>query len=630
MGVAGVLLLTALGVVVTLAAPLELAFGTLVAFWLLVPGDLIVPHAPHLLFVNRVVLFSFGFRLLIRYGRAGEPRRASYALTSVHAALGVFLLVGYVNGVLLAPRSTSLAGDLHGWISQLDLAVLFVVVLAVARTLGVWKVVRIVVGVLLVAVVIGIAERFSGHGWSHFFFDNLPASYIAPGASPLSTRGGAYRSQAAAQFALEYGWVLALFLPMTIFAALRWYRTQPESSRLVLLFRRAVDVRRIALLAPVAMFCAVVFSISRSAEVAAVVAAVLLFFVALDKRLVPWAAAVCAVALVAFVADSSFFTSAFSSASSVDPTTVRLDRLPTLFALVVHRPFTGLGFSGISTVFGGLDNAYALMYSQTGVLGIVTWAALVVTAFVATIPALRTPRGSDTRTLGAACLVGIIGVAIAAATYDLISTPQSSWALMVLGAVGVCTAETVKIRHQARLRRRWALRMAVPVAGIGVGMAALALAPTTSSEALSILTVAPWVPATGGVVDLYQGTALTNTLCGAVTNPDTLAPNTSVTCQQAVNLFPTDYPALALVDVQGPSPAAVRAELVRSFTPIYKYLPMAGGATQTIQTGKPAWATTAPQWLGSAGLLAVLLSPAIPVRRRRRGASPPSELSGAV
>src|SRR6202034_4896669 len=101
--------------------------GCLLAFWLLVPGLLIVPYGPHLLLVDRLVLYVFALRLVLRSGRPGEPRGRSFALTPMHGALAALLVTAFIAGVLLAPQSVSLAGDLDAFLYLLDLVIFFVV-----------------------------------------------------------------------------------------------------------------------------------------------------------------------------------------------------------------------------------------------------------------------------------------------------------------------------------------------------------------------------------------------------------------------------------------------------------------------------------------------------------------------
>ena len=216
--------------------------------------------------------------------------------------------------------------------------------------------------------------------------------------------------------------------------------------------------------------------------------------------------------------------------------------------------------------------------------------------------------------LGGACVLGLLALACACASYDLVSTAQSEWALVVLAAFGVAATESAP--RPATLPRRWSLRAVLPVLGLLVGLGIWSAAPVGVSQQLSVLTTAPYVSDEGAGIDQYGGTTLVNTLCAAVTNPVVITKGTGVTCDQATNFFPLNPPALALVTVHGPTPAAVAAETHRAFATIFHFMPMAGGPTGPLLRGKPAWAVTAPLWAGSAGLLAMFLLPRRRVRRR--------------
>ncbi|MGH9028879.1 MAG: hypothetical protein ACRDV4_04615, partial [Acidimicrobiales bacterium] len=264
-----------------------------------------------------------------------------------------------------------------------------------------------------------------------------------------------------------------------------------------------------------------------------------------------------------------------------------------------------------SSAFGGLDDAYALLYATLGVIGVIAWVALIVTALAHLSRTFRAPTASHERRLGAACAVGILCIAAACLNYDLVFTSESAWALVMLAALGCAAADSVP--RPVRAKPRWALRALLPIGGTGLGVAVLALAPVTASEAISVFTVAPWVDAMQGP---RGGTELVNTLCPSVTDPDVVAPGTSVTCLDESSIYQADYPGLAVVTVRAATPGKVRQEVVRAFTPIYYHMPMEGGPTGTIQSGRPAWATTAPLTGGALGLGAMLLFP--PRRRRRR------------
>jgi O-antigen ligase len=603
MGVLGDVILALAAMAVVIAAPLEFAFAVLVGVWLLVPSNLSVPHAPHILLLNSMVLYAFVFRLLVRRG-PDEPAPGAFKPTPMHVALLALVLVAFFDGVIFVPNSDSLAQDIHSWFNDLNVLILFVVVLAVIRTISAWRAATVIVSVFAASVGIGIVEHFTHHGWSNFFFEHLPANYINYGAGPLQTRSGHVRSQGAAQFALEYGWAIAMLLPLMIVVIIHWPGARRGWGRLV---------NALPFLAVVT----VIFSGSRSALVAAVAAvALMVIMVGFNRRMAVWGAAAALVGALTAVADPSLITSLFSSGKT-DPASVRLDRLPPLFALVVHHPFTGLGLTGISSYFGGLDDAYAILYATLGVLGVLAWLALLATALATTARAFRARSGSEARMLGAACFAGICAAAVAGASYDFTNTLQSLWTLTMLAALGVAVADTAPRPERARRSR---VRVLMPLVGALLGLVVYAFAPVSSSESLSVVPIAPWVLVVEDAFYPNQGTELVHTLCPIVTNPDTIAPHTSVSCLQDSTVFPLAFPALAVIDVRAPTAAAVRQEADRAVAPISRSMPMETSTIGTIATGKPSWAKTAPLWGGAVGLAATLLVP--PIRRRRRTPQP--------
>ncbi len=619
----GVLLLSLAATAVVLAAPLELAGGTLLGCWLLVPGTLGVPHGPHLLYIDRLVLVAFTLRLLLRAGRPGEPTWAAFRVTPVHLALGALLLVGWTDGVILAPAQVSLASDLHGWLDLLDLALLFVAVLALARTLGAPRVVHLVVLAATASLVVAGAERLFLHGgWSHFLFEHLPRQYGAPGSFPLALRGSSVRVQAAAQFSLEYGWILALLLPLGIVVGLGRTGSGPGGGPRGQLARRGRPDRplrpeRLRVLLPLALVGVLLLTASRSAEIGMAVGAVLLAAATADRRIVRAVAVAAGAGLALILMVPGLVGSPFATAAKTNSVTVRLDRLPDVFALVAHRPFTGLGFAGVHLTLSGLDNSYALIYGTLGVLGLLAWLGLILTVVAAAAPALRAPRGSGTRNLGAALGVGAALVLGAAASYDATVTSQTTWALMVLGALGVAVAETAP-RPAPRPRRARSARLLLPVLGVAVGALSLARAPVSYSQDYQVDTIAPWVVSySGGYIDDYTGKVLVTSLCQMVTAPSRIRPGTAVRCIRADDIVSTSWDGQADVEVRGPTGPAVAAE---ARTALGVPLPLLISPTGPPQSGKPAWATTAPVWAGSVGLALALL---VPSRRRRRPAEPP-------
>lgn len=599
MGVAGDILVTVLATVLVIGLPLAGAFGALTAVWLLVPPNLIVPHAPHILLVHTVVLYAFCFRLMARRG-PGEPSIAAYTPTVVHIALLALVLVLFFEGVIFTPPGNSLTGNLHFWFNDFNLLVLFVVVLAVVRTISLRRAVGIIVVVLCVVIGIGYWEYLSHRGWSAFFFEHIPTNYLAPGSAPLQTRSGHVRSQAAAQFALEYGWVVAMLFPLLVAAVFHWSR----------------GVRRWARLAnilPLLAVVVIIFSGSRSALVAAVALLLLLVAMAANRGMLVWGALAILTGALTAIAEPSLIISLFSAGKS-DPSSVRLQRLGPLFELAVHHPFTGLGLSGISQLFvvHGIDNAYAVIYATLGVVGILAWLSVILMIGVTAAYALAARRGTFERLIGAACLAGAIAAGVAAATYDFTETAQSTWTLMVLGALGVAATEStgrsVVLHWSAR-------RLLLPAIGSFVGSTLLVLTPLSSSVSFAVMTDAQWVLTSNNAYYDVQGTEMLNTLCPVVTNPNTLVAGTRVRCLQYSQIFQPNFPGYAVVQVRGPTPGAVRREAEVVFAAISRRMPLEISPMGTIATGKPAWARTAPLWGGVAGAFAMLLLPDVSRRR---------------
>lgn len=607
----GIPLLALAGAAVAFWASLEVGFCVVLAFWLLVPGNLAVVGLPHIVLVDRFVLYTFALRLLLRHNREGEPPGSAYRLSAIHAVLAIFLLVGFVDGVVVAQRGLSLASNLDTWIYTLDVIVVFVVGLAVIREVGVRRVAGPIVVLVSVAAFIGIIERFTGSGWSNFFFEHLPTSYVLPGAGALQTRAGHVRSQGAAQFALEFGWVLAILLPLVMVTAFRWARGRAR-------------LAKAAYLLPVPVAVAVALASARSAEVAVAVGIVLVTVLAgFPRRLIMAMVALGAVVVLVAMADPSLIGASFTSAAHTDSISVRAQRLPDVFALVVQRPFTGIGYSGLTSTVPGLDDAYALQYVSLGVIGVAAFVALLITAGVTGLRSLAAPRNTWVRELGAATVVGIAFVAVASGTYDVTSTPQTRWTFALLAALAVALKEAVPVRAPGqatvRPRRRWALRLVLPLVGVGAGFVMLATAPVSSSENFAVFTDSPTeLAAATQPPGSYAPELLTNTLCDYLTNPDRVLPGSTLRCEQLSVAEPAAWPNEATVRIGASTPGAVRAEYRHSLAGLAPTVVSVVTAQGTVNTGKPAWASTAPLWLGLVGLGLALFVPPIRLRRRRR------------
>jgi hypothetical protein len=607
MGVTGDLLLTLVGLLLALFAPLEVGLLVVFAFWLLVPGFLAVPIS-HFLLVDRVVLDAFALRLLLRSGHAGEPKPSAYALSSTHAGIAVVLVGFFFTGVAFAPQASSLSSNLHAWLLIVDLAVLYVVVLACARTIGVLRVASLVGIVACAVVAIGVIERITGFGWANFFFRNLPLRFLAAGGEPLQQRAGT-RVNVSAQFALEYGWVMVMLLPLLLVVAARWARARRDRFRRLPLLAAAL---------PVVAGVTIIFAKSRSAEVAMGVAIVLVVLLSGANRILTRAAVLAAIgALVLLAVHPAFFTEAFRAGAS-DPLSVRLNRIPILFGSTTGRPFTGIGLS--SQLFGA-DNGYVVLFVTVGMVGVLAWAVASTTAVVSSTRGLRAPRHSDERLLAAACVVGLVGAAVACALYDLTNTVESRWTWVVLAALGTAVAETVPRRA---VRRRWSLRLVLPAIGLAVGGVILAATPASATQSEYLMTTVPFVSTEfGGPTSPYLDRVNDNTACSIITLTRNVVAGTSVNCYPAVEFAPAAYPAEISVTVRGRTPALVRQEIDVVQATASPYVFLAGGPTSEVRSGKPALAVTAPLTGAVIGLGIALIVPALYRRRSPAGATEP-------
>lgn len=668
-GVAGLL---------ALFAPLEIAAGVLLGAWLFVPGTLSLPGLPHLALLTRVPLYALALRAALeawprhgepRHGnsRHGEPssRRVRLVLgahdlrpTAIHAALAVWLVVGFVDGVALAGQGVSFAGDMHAWLRLVDAAVLFVVVLALARRLGPWRVARLAAFLACGTLVVALAERVTGSGWSHFLFEHLPAELGSPGAAKLATRAGAVRVQVAAQFALEYGWVLVMMLPLVVVVIARTAGWPARTARPATAAGANTDGmpaaagsggpgrwRRALWIAPPAVVVGVVLTASRSAEVA-VVAALLGFGVlaGLARRTMLRTALAVAIVIgaVAIVAPGALIAP-FVAAAHTNSISIRLARLPLVFLAAASRPFVGAGFRGLVSTVPGVDDAYALTYATLGVLGLLAWLGLLTTIVVSIWPAIRAERGTFHRLTGAACLVGVVAVAVAGGAYDLVVTPQSTWALMVVGALGVAVAEAVRARspssaaavvgyqpaRRASRRRAYQLLSGAMAGGVAGGVILLAV-PAHVAANYQVVTVDPVVAGRSPApISRLDGEVLVHTACGVMESATASRPGTELWCKSASSIDPLATPGLALMRVSGPNGSSIRSVLGAGESSARSAgMMLSITVVSPPRDGRPAWAATAPLWMAVAGIGAAAF--ALALRRRRAMPESLGQGSGAA
>jgi hypothetical protein len=191
-----------------------------------------------------------------------------------------------------------------------------------------------------------------------------------------------------------------------------------------------------------------------------------------------------------------------------------------------------------------------------------------------------------------------------------------------LAALAVALKEAVPVRAPNRVavrpQRKWALRLVLPLVGVGAGFVMLAAAPLSSSETFAVFTDSPSELAVATQPPgPYAAELLTNTLCDYLNSPDRVLPGSTLRCEQLSVVQPAAWPNEATVRIGASTPGAVRAEYRRSLAGLAPAVVPVVTAQGTVNTGKPAWATTAPLWVGLVGLGLALFVP--PIRLRRRG-----------
>ena len=593
-----VVALVTVGAIVALRGPLKAAFAVVVAGYLFTPGTLSVPGVTHEAVIARVLLYAFAVGLVLRSAR-GELAPNAFRFSRVHVALLIFVAVALFNGVALAGADVPLKASVSQWLRILDQLVLLVAATAAVRSLDRAWVIKLLAVLATATAGIAILEHLTGGSWGHWLFSHLPGQSGRPGSFPLDGRGGELRVRGAAQFALEFGWVSAILVPLVVAVA-------------------ATSRRRLALLAPAAVVVAIVFSWSRSSVLGLVLGAgAVLVLSRANRRLTGAIVGGIAVAAVVLLAAPSL-RDPFDAAKQTDAITIRTDRLPAILDVAAERPATGLGLGGLATRgFLTTDISYLLVYAQLGMIGLVTFVAAIAIAIATALKGLRGRDGPE-RALAAAVATGLLLVPVAAGAYDLSSVAQSTAVLWLLAAVAVSLAETAPatatVTGTAPVRWR-PVRLALPVAGAAIGVAVLALMPSHATATYRFTTLSDVKLAKANSDSRWAGQVLVRSTCVIVDGMR--ISNAHVECRQRTFDKGPQAPGMGELRVEARSPqdaqaaAALVVRRVRGALPATEF-----DQVGPVETGRPAPVRVAPFWLGWAGLLVALLVPAVRLRPR--------------
>jgi hypothetical protein len=588
-------------VAVHLRAPLKVSAAFLVGTMFVIPGAILFPEAPAYVFVVRLGLWAACAGLLVR-AATGEIDRLHLRPSRALVALGLFVGLAYVVGVAGGPYPSQSQRAFELWLLLFDQLLFLWAATVVVRVLGVRVVARYAAVAVVFAACIAVLERWTGGSYAHWWFRHQTKFGIAGGR--LETRGGTVRVRAAGDFALQFAWVLAFFMPLVGLLALR-------ARRLV------------ALAAPCIVMLAIVLTITRSVFAGLLAGALcLLLFARGDRRVIG------AVFAVFIVAGAVYLSSAAVrhpyQAADPESETVRTRRLSILTNELTHHTWTGFGLDGATERgIDSTDSALLGTYAGTGVVGVAALAGALATA-VFTVVAAGALGSREDGPLAGALAGGLVAGGLAMFAFDSLSGPLPSWSLWLFAALGVGLYEEVMAARDEPLRPRAVKlsprRMMLPLFGLGLGAVVAVATPTHVAAQLSMFTLSPsyLTQTETGHAD-FVGRVLVQATCDSARSALDVSAHVQFDCFDPLQAGP----GTGLVRVQ----ARTRKELQRAQTTFIAVAKRVHGATRIAVVSpatkaRPTWARTAPVTSTLVFAELALLLPAI--RFRRRGTTSPS------
>jgi hypothetical protein len=313
------------------------------------------------------------------------------------------------------------------------------------------------------AAILGAVQFFSGRS----FVDQLTIPGLSPntGIASVYDRNGFSRAAGTSTHPIEFGVMLTMILPIALHYALN----DTNRSRL----RRWWPVAAIAVAVPVTM--------SRSTVVGVAVVLLVVLPTWTKKRRRATYVAVVALLLTVYLAVPGLLGTMvrlFTGIATDNSTQSRTDSYTFAWQFITRSPVFGRGFSTFLPEYRILDNQYLGLLVETGVVGLVAFIALIVTAIGVAARLRRSSTDPVLRSLLRAFIACLAAAACAFATFDAFGFPQVAGLLfLVLGCVSVVwrleTLPTARLRAPdadrptARVLRRRA-RAQLPDAPVSV------------------------------------------------------------------------------------------------------------------------------------------------------------------
>ncbi len=282
-----------------------------------------------------------------------------------------------------------------------------------------YRVLRVLVAAVATMSLIGLFQFRFGIDFAENV-NRIPGLHQNADLVSIQDRGGFRRPAGTATHPIEYGCVIAMTLPLALHLA----RFDLARSA----FRRWFAVAAIVIGIPVA--------VSRSAVLAALVAAIVIF-IGLEPRLRPRALGVAAAFVVVTYATTPGLLGTlgglFVNAGDDSSISYRTNDYATVGEFVRQSPWFG---RGPGTFVAGpyiiLDNQYLLTVIEIGLVGLVVVIAYLLTAAFLGRGARHATKEPAVRDLGQALAAASVASAVAAITFDAFSF------LMFAGVVPLC------------------------------------------------------------------------------------------------------------------------------------------------------------------------------------------------
>jgi O-antigen ligase len=260
------------------------------------------------------------------------------------------------------------------------------------------------------------------------FFGSIPG--ITLPYTDIAERGGVSRVPGLAIHPLEYATILNAALPLVIAVAvshgLRW----------------PLKKGKIGWWIPVVLISlSALIGVSRSAIIGFAVAALTMIPV-LPRRyrgvVIVGGIGLAAAAIVAIPGLLSTTLNLFAGASSDPSTQSRASGLALAPQFIAASPLVGAGFGTFLPRYYIFDNQWVLIAIELGVLGVIAFGAVFVSAIWSGMTTRKNSTDPGLRLLGYALAASVVNIAVLFAFFDGLSFPQSGGMFVLI--VGLCGA----------------------------------------------------------------------------------------------------------------------------------------------------------------------------------------------